>query len=79
MSQFLTNIVGVQNIIDVALKNNVKKVLFTSSDKAVNLSSVMGTTKLGEKLIIAANNYAGDKTRFSAVRFGNVLDSNGSF
>jgi len=75
----LTNIVGVQNIIDVALKNNVKKVLFTSSDKAVNPSSVMGTTKLmGEKLIIAANNYAGDKTRFSVVRFGNVLDSNGS-
>jgi FlaA1/EpsC-like NDP-sugar epimerase len=76
----LTNIVGVQNIIDVALKNNVKKVLFTSSDKAVNPSSVMGTTKLmGEKLIIAANNYTGDKsTRFAAVRFGNVLDSNGS-
>ena len=76
----LTNIVGVQNIIDVALNHNIKKVLFTSSDKAVNPSSVMGTTKLmGEKLIIAANNYAGDKvTRFASVRFGNVLDSSGS-
>jgi UDP-N-acetylglucosamine 4,6-dehydratase/5-epimerase len=76
----LTNIVGVQNIIDIALSHNVKKVLFTSSDKAVNPSSVMGTTKLmGEKLIIAANNYTGDKvTRFALVRFGNVLDSNGS-
>jgi UDP-N-acetylglucosamine 4,6-dehydratase/5-epimerase len=76
----LTNIVGVQNIIDVALEYNVKKVLFTSSDKAVNPSSVMGTTKLmGEKLIIAANNYTGNKvTRFASVRFGNVLDSNGS-
>lgn len=76
----LTNIVGVQNVIDAALTCNVKKVLFTSSDKAVNPSSVMGTTKLmGEKLIIAANNYTGDKiTRFASVRFGNVLDSNGS-
>tara|TARA_E500000178_G_C16973673_1_gene732237 strand:- start:517 stop:1518 length:1002 start_codon:yes stop_codon:yes gene_type:complete len=76
----LTNIVGVQNIIDVALKHNIKKVLFTSSDKAVNPSSVMGTTKLmGEKLILAANNYSGDTpTRFASVRFGNVLDSNGS-
>ena len=76
----LTNIAGVQNIIDEALNHNIKKVLFTSSDKAVNPSSAMGTTKLmGEKLIIAANNYAGDKvTRFAAVRFGNVLDSNGS-
>ena len=76
----LTNIVGVQNIVDAALNNNVKKVLFTSSDKAVNPSSAMGTTKLmGEKMIIAANNYTGDRlTRFASVRFGNVLDSNGS-
>ncbi|MDC0428498.1 polysaccharide biosynthesis protein [Candidatus Pelagibacter sp.] len=76
----LTNIIGVQNIIDAALYQNVKKVLFTSSDKAVNPSSVMGTTKLmGEKLIIAANSNAGKKTtKFSSVRFGNVLDSNGS-
>ena len=76
----LTNIVGVQNIIDASLKNKVKKVIFTSSDKAVNPTSTMGTTKLmGEKLIIAANNYAGSNpTRFASVRFGNVLDSSGS-
>jgi FlaA1/EpsC-like NDP-sugar epimerase len=76
----LTNITGVQNIIDAAIQNNVKKVLFTSSDKAVNPSSFMGTTKLlGEKLIITANNYKGkSQTIFSSVRFGNVLDSNGS-
>jgi UDP-N-acetylglucosamine 4,6-dehydratase len=76
----LTNIKGVQNVIDTALLNNVKKVLFVSSDKSVNPSGVMGTTKLmGEKLITSANNYAGDKiTKFSSVRFGNVLNSSGS-
>lgn len=76
----LTNIVGVQNIIDAALSQNVKKVIFTSSDKAVNPSGVMGTTKLmGEKLIIAANNYTGtNATRFALIRFGNVLDTSGS-
>ena len=76
----LTNIMGVQNIIEASIQNQVKKVLFTSSDKSVNPTSVMGTTKLlGEKLIIAANNYKGkNQTIFSSVRFGNVLDSNGS-
>lgn len=76
----LTNITGVQNIIEASIANKVKKVLFTSSDKSVNPTSVMGTTKLlGEKLIIAANNYKGkNQTIFSSVRFGNVLDSNGS-
>lgn len=76
----LTNIIGVQNIIESAITNNVKKVLFTSSDKSVNPSSFMGTTKLlGEKLITAANKHKGKKqTIFSSVRFGNVLNSNGS-
>jgi FlaA1/EpsC-like NDP-sugar epimerase len=76
----LTNVTGVQNIIEASLQNKVKKVLFTSSDKAVNPSSFMGTTKLlGEKLITAANNHKGqNQTIFSSVRFGNVLDSNGS-
>jgi len=76
----LTNITGVQNVIEASIANQVKKVLFTSSDKSVNPTSVMGTTKLlGEKLIIAANNYKGkNQTIFSSVRFGNVLDSNGS-
>jgi FlaA1/EpsC-like NDP-sugar epimerase len=76
----LTNVTGVQNIIEASIQNKVKKVLFTSSDKAVNPASFMGTTKLlGEKLIIAANNHKGkNQTTFSSVRFGNVLDSNGS-
>jgi len=76
----LTNIIGVQNIIETSLLKNVKKVLFVSSDKSVNPSGTMGATKLmGEKLITSANNYAGDKlTKFSSVRFGNVLNSSGS-
>jgi FlaA1/EpsC-like NDP-sugar epimerase len=75
-----TNIEGAQNVIQAAIDANVDKVVFTSSDKAVNPSSTMGATKLlGERLFIAANHYAGShKTRFSCVRFGNVLNSNGS-
>ncbi len=75
-----TNINGLQNIISAAISNNVKNLIFTSSDKAVNPTNVMGTTKLtGERLISAANNYACDsKTIFTSTRFGNILGSNGS-
>jgi len=75
-----TNIIGTNNLINAALKNNVEQVIFTSSDKAVNPSSTMGATKLlGERLITAANHHSGShKTRFSSVRFGNVLNTNGS-
>ena len=75
-----TNIDGVNNIITAALNANVKQVIFTSSDKAVNPSSTMGATKLlGERLMTAANHHSGDQgTRFSSVRFGNVLNTNGS-
>ncbi len=75
-----TNIVGLQNIITASINNGVQNVIFTSSDKAVNPTNVMGTTKLtGERLISAANNYAHDsKTRFTSTRFGNILGSNGS-
>ncbi len=75
-----TNVDGVNNVIHSAILNNVEKVIFTSSDKAVNPSNTMGASKLlGEKLIIAANNIVGDaRTRFSVVRFGNILDSSGS-
>lgn len=75
-----TNINGTQNIIEAALLNDVGKVIFTSSDKAVNPTNVMGTSKLmAEKLITAANTIRYDKkTIFSSTRFGNVLGSRGS-
>lgn len=75
-----TNIIGLQNIIDAALKSRVKKVIFASSDKAANPTNVMGTTKLlGERLITAANNQDSmEYPIFSSVRFGNVIGSSGS-
>lgn len=75
-----TNAMGVQNVLQAAIVNNVKMVIFTSSDKAVNPTSVMGTSKLmGERLVTAANivNH-NHKQRFSSVRFGNVVGSRGS-
>lgn len=75
-----TNIEGTHNVIQAAIAANVNHVVLTSSDKAVNPTSTMGATKLlGERLFIAANHFAGGhNTRFSCVRFGNVLNSNGS-
>jgi FlaA1/EpsC-like NDP-sugar epimerase len=75
-----TNIIGVKNIVKAALEKKVKLVIFTSSDKAVNPTNVMGTSKLmGERLITAANLLNGNTDqRFSSVRFGNVLGSRGS-
>lgn len=75
-----TNIMGVDNVIHAARTNGVRAVLFTSSDKAVNPTNVMGTTKLmGEKLITAANAVKDDsRTIYSSVRFGNVIGSRGS-
>ena len=75
-----TNILGVQHIINAASIHNVEYVLFTSSDKAVNPTNVMGTSKLmGEKLITAAN-AVNEKSRtiYSSTRFGNVIGSRGS-
>lgn len=75
-----TNIQGVQNIILAATDNDVERVIFTSSDKAVNPTNVMGTSKLmGERLMTAANsNSRGHGPIFASTRFGNVLGSNGS-
>ena len=75
-----TNIDGVENIIECAIKRKVKKVIFTSSDKAVNPTNIMGISKMmGERLILSSNNRIGkNPTIFSSVRFGNVLDSSGS-
>lgn len=75
-----TNIQGCQNVISAAQANNVDRVIFTSSDKAVNPTNVMGTTKLmGERLFTAAAiGDKGRKTIFASTRFGNVLGSRGS-
>lgn len=74
-----TNILGTQNIIDASLHNEVERVIFTSSDKAVNPTNVMGTSKLmGERLMTAAAEINPGKTVFASTRFGNVLGSRGS-
>lgn len=75
-----TNINGVGNIISAANANSVEIVIFTSSDKAVNPTNVMGTSKLmGERLITAANSHKKNEGPvFASTRFGNVLGSNGS-
>ena len=75
-----TNIIGTQNIIEAAINNGVERVIFTSSDKAVNPTNVMGTSKLmAERLITAANALRrGGGPIFSSTRFGNVLGSRGS-
>lgn len=75
-----TNILGTQNVIDAAMESRVERVIFTSSDKAVNPTNVMGTSKLmGERLMTAANaQRRGDGPVFASTRFGNVLGSRGS-
>ncbi len=75
-----TNIIGLQNLITSASDNQVERIIFTSSDKAVNPTNVMGTSKLmGERLITAANsNIRKSRQIFASTRFGNVLGSRGS-
>ena len=75
-----TNIIGMQNLILAARDQGVERVIFTSSDKAVNPTNVMGTTKLmGERLMSAAcHNQRNGGPVFSSTRFGNVLGSRGS-
>jgi len=76
----LTNVVGARNVIETALDNNVKKIMALSTDKAVNPINLYGATKLvAEKLFVQANAYSGrHQTRFSCVRYGNVVGSRGS-
>jgi len=76
----LTNINGTINLIDAATESGVERVLFTSSDKAVNPTNVMGTSKLmGERLMTAATgNGADGRPILASTRFGNVLGSRGS-
>ncbi len=72
-----TNIIGTQNIIEVAIENKVKKVIDVSTDKAVDPFNLYGVTKAcGEKLVIAANLI--DDTKFVCIRGGNVMGTNGS-
>ena len=75
-----TNIDGAANIIDAAIDNNVKKVMALSTDKAVHPVNLYGATKLvAEKLFIQGNAYTGERrTKFSCVRYGNVVGSRGS-
>ena len=75
-----TNILGAANIIDAAIDRNVSRVLALSTDKAANPINLYGATKLcSDKLFVAANGYSGvHKTRFSVVRYGNVVGSRGS-
>jgi UDP-N-acetylglucosamine 4,6-dehydratase len=75
-----TNIHGAENVIQAALANNVENVIALSTDKAANPINLYGATKLvSDKLFVAANNFAGtNRTRFAAVRYGNVVGSRGS-
>ena len=80
MEAIKTNILGSSNVVEAALDAGVKKVLALSTDKAVNPVNLYGATKLAaEKLLIQSNSYAGGlATRFSCVRYGNVVGSRGS-
>lgn len=75
-----TNIVGAENVIKASISNQVKKVVALSTDKACNPINLYGATKLAsDKLFIAANNFKSkNNTKFSVVRYGNVIGSRGS-
>ncbi|MBI4345292.1 MAG: UDP-N-acetylglucosamine 4,6-dehydratase (inverting), partial [Elusimicrobia bacterium] len=80
MEAVKTNILGASNVIDAAIDCGVERVIALSTDKAVNPINLYGATKLcADKVFVAANNYAGARnTRFSVVRYGNVVGSRGS-
>ncbi|HZZ70120.1 MAG TPA: UDP-N-acetylglucosamine 4,6-dehydratase (inverting) [Phenylobacterium sp.] len=75
-----TNIMGAENVVWACLANRVKQVVALSTDKACNPINLYGATKLAsDKTFVAANNLSGDiGTRFSVVRYGNVVGSRGS-
>lgn len=75
-----TNIIGAENVVHAALNNGIEKVLALSTDKAANPINLYGATKLAsDKIFVAANNLSGSiGTRFSVVRYGNVVGSRGS-
>ena len=75
-----TNVHGAENVVNAAIGNSVKRVLALSTDKAANPVNLYGATKLAsDKIFVAGNHLSGSsKTRFSVVRYGNVLGSRGS-
>ena len=75
-----TNVIGAMNVAQASVENKVKKVIALSTDKAVSPVNLYGATKLcSDKLFVASNDYyGGEKTKFSVVRYGNVLASRGS-
>jgi UDP-N-acetylglucosamine 4,6-dehydratase len=75
-----TNVIGAENVVDAALDSGVAKVVALSTDKAANPINLYGASKLcADKLFVAANSYSGGNvTRFSCVRYGNVVGSRGS-
>nr|WP_209881702.1 UDP-N-acetylglucosamine 4,6-dehydratase (inverting) [Azospirillum soli] len=75
-----TNVLGAQNVVEAALRNGVKRVIALSTDKAVSPINLYGASKLAsDKIFVAANNLTGNMpTRFSIVRYGNVMGSRGS-
>ncbi len=75
-----TNIIGAENVVEACMSRNVKKVVALSTDKAANPLNLYGATKLAsDKIFVATNNLSGkDGTRFSVVRYGNVIGSRGS-
>jgi UDP-N-acetylglucosamine 4,6-dehydratase (inverting) len=75
-----TNVNGAQNVVSVCLESNVQRVVALSTDKACAPVNLYGATKLtSDKLFVAANNIKGNRSiRFSVVRYGNVMGSNGS-
>ncbi len=76
---FTNNVLGTLNMANLAIKHKVKKFVLISTDKAVNPTSIMGSTKrIAEKIIIGLNTKSKNNTKFVAVRFGNVLGSRGS-
>jgi nucleoside-diphosphate-sugar epimerase len=75
-----TNVIGAQNLIEACLDSDVKRVVALSTDKAAAPVNLYGATKLcSDKLFVSANNFKGARTtRFSVVRYGNVMGSRGS-
>jgi len=74
-----TNVIGSQNVINAAINQGAEKVLLISTDKAAHPCNLYGSTKLcAEKLFLGGNFYAAGRTKFSCVRYGNVIGSRGS-